>query len=75
MDECANAWEEIGGLVGISPAVLKTYPTKSLNDNKKCLREVLNKWMEMTSEMVYDLTSSLLCTCCHVQGLCVHLVL
>ncbi len=54
MDEVAYKWQDIGEMIKISSAVLKTYPKKSLGDDKQCLREVLNKWKEMTSETVCE---------------------
>ena len=40
-------WRDIGLLLGLKPAVLDTVASDNSNDNRKCFRVTLDKWLKM----------------------------
>jgi len=52
LDSVSNKWREIGDLIKIIPATLDGYKSKNLGDEKECMRNVFEKWIEATSQEV-----------------------
>ena len=55
LEKMSVKWQQVGDLVGMSPAKLEGIENKELRDNEKCMRCVIIEWMRSYHTEVSEL--------------------
>jgi len=53
LTEYCTLWKDIGGQLGLPPAVIRMIEADNISKTRECFRETLQKWLQMDTKATW----------------------